>query len=518
MPIIRKHGNKIAAVCTILVFLTVFSIINFCGFERYCTADMYSDTYLSRLMWQEKTIFPEDWVFGNQFYVFVTPVFAALFYGMCGSINLAMALATTTMTVLILLSFWWMVKPYASMEQILFGMAVLLGSIVGRRIETTIEGQIFYIMASYYSGYLVTLFVVFGVYVRARSGKQSGWVSMTIAVLLSFCMGMQSLRQTAVMVVPLMAIEGVRVLVRLIRERRLHLDVAARRAMACVAANILGLITIRILKPKAMPMFDSLAVTDVNDISESILQGLGCLWGVTGLKYLNSDLQMYGVIASVFVAVVVLAMIVFFAGRCKDSLGLLACLCAIGILSVMAVFVVFDFPYTRSIYMFPWYGMPALSAMMLLGWLRGRRKTAAGWVILAVLACNCCFSYLPTVYTIMRKPEEPRQQIAEYLLDNGYTRAYSDWYNASCVAAWTDGQVDAGCWTDEVCEILLYISPLDVYSEEDNDNAVYMISDGDLQAFLTRAEKVGARLELLTRFDNGYTLYTSDIQLMYFPE
>ena len=85
-----------------------------------------------------------------------------------------MVLATTIMTGLILLSFWWMVRPFADGQQVLLGMAVLLGCIFGPDIVTTIEGQIFYLMASYYAGYLITMFVVFGDYARSLTRVRGG--------------------------------------------------------------------------------------------------------------------------------------------------------------------------------------------------------------------------------------------------------------------------------------------------------------------------------------------------------
>ena len=220
-----------------------------------------------------------------------------------------MALATTTMTGLILLSFWWMVKPFAGREQILLGMAVLLGSILGKGIETTIELQILYVMASYYAGYLVTLFVVFGVYARARYGKKTGWFSLMLAVSLSFCTGMQSLRQTAVMIVPLVGMEGIRMLRLLLRDKKLRLDAAAWRVLLCAAANGLGLIAIRVRAPKALAMFDAPTVTTVDGIPGSLRMGMGALKSVTGLKYLDADTPVLGVLALVLTAVVVMGLI-----------------------------------------------------------------------------------------------------------------------------------------------------------------------------------------------------------------
>ena len=518
MSSVRKNGIQIASIFVIVAFLAVFSIINFLGFARFCTPDMYSDTYVARLMWQEKTIFPESWVFGNQFYVCVTPVLAAAFYGLCGSLNLAMALATTAMTGLILLSFWWMVKPFADRTQILLGMAVLLGSVLGLHIETTIEGQIFYIMASYYAGYLVTLFVVFGVYVRERFGKKTGWVSLMLAVALSFCTGMQSLRQTAVMIVPLVGLEGIRILAGLVREKRLRLDRAAWRAMACAVANGLGLIAIRLLAPKSLAMFDTPAIATADSIPGSLRLGLAALRSVTGLKYLGSETPVLGILALALAAVVVLGLILSVKGRCKEGIGFLAALFGLSVLSVIAVCVAVNFVYLRSIYLFPWYAIPALAAMVLLNRWRDWRWWIVSGALIAVLVCNLCVSYLPTAVDAVEEQEHPDREIAQYLMDEGYTRVYGEWSRAFCVAAWTDGQVDAGGWFNGVCRILTYINPMDIYTQEDNDQGAYLVSKGEEQGFLERAEMLGARVELLTQFENGCRLYTSDMQLMYYPE
>lgn len=515
---LRKYGIAGACICVIAAFLTVFSIINFIGFAWFCTPDMYSDTYVARLMWQEKTLFPESWVFGNQFYVCVTPVLAAGFYGLCGSVNLAMALATTTMTGLILLSFWWMVKPFAGREQILLGMAVLLGSILGKGIETTIELQILYVMASYYAGYLVTLFVVFGVYARARYGKKTGWFSLMLAVSLSFCTGMQSLRQTAVMIVPLVGMEGIRMLRLLLREKKLRLDAAAWRVLLCAAANGLGLITIRVRAPKALAMFDAPTVTTVDGIPGSLRMGMGALKSVTGLKYLDADTPVLGVLALVLTAVVVMGLILALLERCRNGIGFLVVLSGLSVLSVIAVCVGINFPYTRSIYLFPWYTMPALAAMVLLERWKGWRKWIISAVLIGVLVCNLCVSYLPAAKDALEHRDHPDRQIAQYLMDEGYTRVYGEWYHTFCVAAWTDGSVDAGGWFNGVCRILHYINPMDIYTEEDNDVGAYLLSEGEEKSFLARAEALGANVQMVAKFESGYRLYTSDVQMMYHPE
>ncbi len=103
----RERMWQFALLALLAAYLLVFSIINFCGFTDFMTPDIYSDTLAARYMWEQKSLFPEGWVFGNQYYVVATPVLSALFYGLIGSMNLAMAIATTVMTLALLAACYW---------------------------------------------------------------------------------------------------------------------------------------------------------------------------------------------------------------------------------------------------------------------------------------------------------------------------------------------------------------------------------------------------------------------------
>ncbi len=520
MSFLRKNAPAFLWGGVILAFLGAFTIINFWGFERFCTADMYSDTYLSRLMWEEKTIFPESWVFGNQFYVFVTPVAAALFYGLCGSINLSMALATTAMTALILLSFWWMVRPFATRKQTMMGLAVLMGCVIGPDITATIEGQIFYLMASYYAGYLIALFVVFGDYVRALHGNRTGWISFSLAVALSFCTGMQSLRQTAVMILPLLVFEGLRLAIQLFR-RELGKDWWRKptilRAGAYTLANLLGIAAIRLIDPSCITMYGKLTFNPIGQMPACISTGLRALRSVTGLKYLASDTPVLGLVALVLVAVAVAALVIALI-RNREGTESLMLLFGCSILCVIGVSILINI-YTRSIYLFPWYAAAAVSAMVVGKECRGWKRGLFGGILSAALVCNLIGSYGANVQEALDAPEVPQEQIARYLMDEGYTRLYGEWMSVASIAVWTDGAVAAGSWYGEVCAILPYINPMEIYGEADNADGVYLVRPGEEQAFLERAERLGAQTELLIRFDGTpYALYTSDKQLMFHPE
>ena len=92
-----------------------------------------------------------------------TPVLAALFCGLLGNINLAMAAAAEGMTVLVLLSFLWLLHA-APVDYLtrLVGCLLLLTFVVAPYGVYSMNSMLFFTQASFYSCYLITLFVVFG--------------------------------------------------------------------------------------------------------------------------------------------------------------------------------------------------------------------------------------------------------------------------------------------------------------------------------------------------------------------
>ena len=99
----------LTVICIAAHFL-LYAYLNFAGLPRYCNSDVFADMQLAKRIWEQKSLFPTGWGFGNQYYVVGTPVLAALFYGMLGNINAAMAIATEVMSVLIMLSFLWLLR------------------------------------------------------------------------------------------------------------------------------------------------------------------------------------------------------------------------------------------------------------------------------------------------------------------------------------------------------------------------------------------------------------------------
>lgn len=208
----------------VLAYFALICAVNFFAPPSFYDSDMYTDMRYAQEMWKHKSIFPDGWVFGNQLYAVSTPVVAGLFYGLIRNPVLAMGLASTVLAALVLLSFEWMLRPVVSgREGRMAGVLAFLWMVLffGDSWHSTDGWQLLFTMCSYYASYALCAFLAFGCYLRCENLHERRYqIILAVTCFLSFGLGIQSPRQTAVMTLPLMAVECLRILKRLIRRRK----------------------------------------------------------------------------------------------------------------------------------------------------------------------------------------------------------------------------------------------------------------------------------------------------------
>ena len=512
-----------AALSVLAAFLAVFALINFRRMTVFCDGDVYADMLLAREMWRQKTLFPADWIFGNQYYVIATPVAAALFYGLTGSMNLSMALATTLMGLLLLLSFAWLLRPLvAKRSHRLCALLLLVAAPMGTELLLEPEGQLFFVLASYYACYLITLFVVFGDYLRALERPDAVRpLPLSLALLLSFACGMQSLRQTAVMVLPLLALELLALLRRLVRREGILPPArrrAARRCLAAAAANLLGCVCIRALHVPSRSIYDRVSASSGG--LWKLVHDLWTAWrGISGLDaaafgkapvffWLFFALQLACVLAA---AVSVLRKL----RSGPDGLGVLWLLCAVSLGGTLLAGLLVQLQM-REIYLFLWYPFTAISCAVVLEALPApvpRRLLAA----LLCLLClgNLYFSYGSSLRWARERDTAPFTDLCRRAEEAGIEYAYGEWSIVPLFAVWSDGALTGGFWGEIYFDVRESINLQNIYSEEDNEKAVYLLGPWNRGYVEDYAAAHGAELEVFADYGD-YIAYRSSRQLMTF--
>lgn len=525
MPALNKRPVSGALLSIIILLILAaclcgFGIINFLGFAHFCTTDMYEDTLVARLIWENKTLFPDNYLFGNQFYVIATPVLAALFYGITGSMNLSMGLATTVMSLLILLSLNWMLKPFVKKPQLRYTALLLMtAASFGPHTITREDGQLFFVMCSFYACYLIAFFFLLGDYARSRESQELRPIAFAIALFLSFCTGMQSLRQTCVSMLPILCFEFLTVFIRLIKRQPLcpsEKRMSLIRAACYLASNILGIIFIKLLGVQRNEIFYGQSIFSGASIREKIKAVHEALVTVSGYDFTRNGAEPFFVLFFIFTTLlIVAAAIILIRGHKLGGPAVFWWVCIISICAVIAASFVTSVSL-RPIYLFPYYTLPTLSFAVIVTKLKPKWQNALCAAVALLVSLNMYYSYHDQISYSLKPDRIVQEEISDYAIENGYELVYgSHSHTAPGIAAQSDGKLIAGCWTDDhIFKVSPHINIKDVYYLTDYSRAIFVFTENELPLALKETEANGTELYFEGQFGQ-FHVYTASKQLLY---
>lgn len=524
--ICRDSARRIVIVLSvscILVHLGLFAFLNFRGFALFCNSDVYSDCQVAVKMWEQKTLFPQGWNFRNQYYVIATPVWAALLYGLTGDINTAMVLATELMTLFIMLSFLWLLGGFTRDSlSMAAGCLLLIASVVCPWGASSLNSLLFFSQASFYACYLVTLFVVFGDYTRSFSPSKGSIWAWCLALFLCFATGMQSLRQTAITILPIMAYELFCALRRILKgnppwtkENRNSLLHAASYALA----NAAGILVIRLLDIPREAIYSDAPGSAAQSLSQKMEAVGSALWEITSLDYiLQGDYsRLIGLVILYMIGLALLASVLWLRRIHRQENGLEQCwiLCLIGIAGVLLATVILPVKL-RSIYIFMWFPLVAFSGLMLLS--RFSFPLKCGFTVLSCLVslAGLVYCYSPSVVMAAENSPPYEAQLCQWAVGSGYDYIYGEyWGTAPQIAVFSHGELTAGSWhsSDNVFYVEAANTPQDIYGPEENEKAIYVFTSSDEAAGLAAAKAQNVQMEKIGEFGD-FRVYTSPVPLM----
>lgn len=514
----RKYSpGMILFAAMLLVYFGAVCLINFCAPPSYYDSDMYTDMRYAMEAWTHKSVFPEGWVFGNQLYFLSTPVLAALFYGLTGNPELSMGLSSTVMTIAVLWSFFWMLKPVIrSVEARLAGLVLFMGMVLyfGDAWHDPSGWQLLFTMCSYYACYAMTVFLVFGCWLRSEQlGTRRYTLLLAAACLFSFGTGIQSLRQTAVMTLPLIGAEVLKMLFRKIR--KLPFDKKSFAVTALVSAvNLLGLVTARSLDLEQVEIIGEMKLVPVSEWLLNIRQGILLALSLV----INHDVVSFGILAVLgLVSVAAVVWLLISAVQKQQSAGIL--MLAVLVLSLLAILAVdvLTTMLVRSIYYFMLFPVLAFLAVWLYDasgkWVR-RGLTV---FILAVFLLSCGRNLGSVCRDVRNRESEAAYAVSDYLQENGYTTIYAAWNEGADVVIASDWNLQAGFWEDQANPFFFYkyLCNLDIF-RADSEECVYLFHS--LESAALAVEKAGAEGIEMTQIRHfpqwDIYLYTAPVNLM----
>lgn len=534
----KKSDITLSVILTILLlaFLGLVFFVNLSCNPEYYDGDIYSDISYAKEAWKAKSLFPKDWLFGNQLYVVATPVLAALFYGIIGNGFTAMAIASCIMTVLIVLTYDWMTRTLFSYNERMAGFLFLIGVLLLKaHVATSQQGiQAFFTMASYYACYLINAFIVYGCYIRLRKGEFSGkHIAMSvIGIALSFGTGMQSLRQTAVMALPLVACEILMIIIYSIRDKKFAISSSTLFSAIVFVSNIAGLIAMKFIEINQNSIYGTTAF--VKSLKEFLEKGFFNVEYVVLTFGLDSlELRARLVVSTVFLLIILIGFILcvkdFFKNKCIDQgRFVLVMLLTLGCVSVFAAGVLTDV-VNRALYYFMIYPLLAVCVSYIIVKYPGKRK--AFFSIIAVFAAGMiAFRTVGAVGEIKNGKDEnsTAHQIANYMLDNGYDTIYSVFGLSGIMDGAENIIVASG---DKIHLVqykrvdrskpmkpVEYLCVKDGYKQWDNEKSIYLLREWELPKVRELAEKYGVEMTKQAQFGEGLYLYSMSENLCVYTD
>lgn len=528
-PIERIKREKIfSVVLTVLLlgFVGMVFYINFSINPEYYDGDIYNDINYAKEAWKAKSLFPKDWIFGNQTYVVATPVLAALFYGITGNGFTAMAIASCIMTVLTLLIYDWMTRTLFSYNERTAGFLFMIGFLLLKaHVATSQQGiQAFFTMASYYACYLINAFIVYGCYVRIRQGKFTGKhiIPAIIGAALSFGTGMQSLRQTAVMALPLVACEVLLIIIYSAKDKRFAISYSTLFSAIVFIANIAGLVAMRFIEINQNSIYGTTAfVSSFKDFFRKLFLNMESVALTFGLDAL--ELRMRLVASIPFLLIILIGFILcvkdYIKNKCNEQgRFVLVMLLTLGCVSVFAAGVLTDV-VNRALYYFMIYPLLAVCVSYII--VKFEKKRDVLFAVVAVFTAGMIiFRTAGAVEEIKagKDKNSTAHQIANYMLDNGYDTIYSV-FGLSGVMDGAENVVVASGDKIHIVQFknvdsskpmkpVEYLCVKDGYKQWDNSKSLYLLRDHELPKVKKIAEKYDVTMAEKARFGDGLFLYS----------
>lgn len=528
-PIERIKREKIfSVVLTVLLlcFVGMVFYINFSINPEYYDGDIYNDINYAKEAWKAKSLFPKDWIFGNQTYVVATPVLAAWFYGITGNGFTAMAIASCIMTVLTLLTYDWMTRTLFSYNERTAGFLFMIGFLLLKaHVATSQQGiQAFFTMASYYACYLINAFIVYGCYVRIRQGKFTGKhiVLAVIGVALSFGTGMQSLRQTAVMALPLVACEVLLIIIYSAKDKRFAISYSTLFSAIVFIANIAGLVAMRFIEINQNSIYGTTAfVSSFKDFFRKLFLNMESVALTFGLDALELRVRL---VASIpFLLIILIGFILcvkdYIKNKCNEQgRFVLVMLLTLGCVSVFAAGVLTDV-VNRALYYFMIYPLLAVCVSYII--VKFEKKRDVLFSVVAVFTAGMIiFRTAGAVEEIKagKDKNSTAHQIANYMLDNGYDTIYSVFGLSGVMDGAENVVVASGdkihlvqfknVDSSKPMKPVEYLCVKDGYKQWDNSKSLYLLRDHELPKVKKIAGKYDVTMTEKARFGDGLYLYS----------
>lgn len=409
--------------------------------SQWFNFDMLADATFVQKAATDDSLFPANWMFGNQFYIIATPVLSIPFYFISHNAVFSISFASILMMFLILYVFFWSFHKTINKSAMSVGLFCMSGAtILGDSASSCTFGfQIIYTMASYYACYILVILLHLGIWNRYMSRiKVSNWL-VVIALFSSFCLGIQSLRETLSLCIPFLFLT---VLVYL-RERSESAQNSLFFAIGTTAVNVIGLILNHYIAsfPSILRSTNLTPIQfewNLSSFATKIYENLSIFSEFIGFRYWDYNWKWKPLAAlglfSLLLGIIALLLCI----KIKTHpLRLPIFFCWLSLLGVMAAGILVI--HIRAIYFFVWLILIPLSTAFLIDVSGTKIRLLCQVAILLCGAINYIYNFYPD-FCRYHEQKEFYNSIVSWLDEKAINRIYGD-YQAPTISAFSGSSI-----------------------------------------------------------------------------
>ncbi|NTV79679.1 MAG: hypothetical protein HGA25_11245, partial [Clostridiales bacterium] len=424
----------------LVVYLGIFAYLNLFQYTQHVDSDIAAEAILAKEMWVEKSLTPDSWISSTERRIISTSMVGALLYGLTGSMVTSIGISCIIFGIFVVLSFLYLLKtiqlsPLAIITTLLALCCIPINGI-------KVNGQILpyftylvFLFAGYYAPHIILMMFSLGAYFRLLQGNKTKrlYVFSGLLVIYALAMGASGMRSFEVVVIPLFILE----IIALYKATN-HFTKMEDKSRWVASGFVLALTVftgLGMLYPSSVNYQMTLLGNDTvfeklfRECPQGILACLG-IAGSTDLRSLGAIMQLlvYGILAGIIWGIYII-----YRNKSKISkesvrtvlyftYSLLLTIFVISITSTAAdqnyfFIVIFLVATIIGIMVHIFEKESIFLCSFLVGFL----------CLFGVLNLNYTYKNAVTTQTNLEEYEE----IADYLLENGYEYAYAQFWDAN---------------------------------------------------------------------------------------
>lgn len=497
----KKSWAKLAGVMSVVFAGLILIVLNiFCG-NHWLDSDMAAEMIFSKLLAEEgRLIATPNWYYSTEFRVLYTQLIMVPLHHIMDNWHIIRVITNVVFYLLMLGSFFFALKPLEIKKRNIWIASLALFVPVSEAVMTHLQ------MGNTYMSHVILCFVTFGLYLRLcdkedTSKKKLIWGALYGALMV--VLGLSGVRYLLDLIVPL-CITAVVIWLsgKEFQAFRKNTSIDTLRVLVCnrkaeyVKFGILGLLLagagylINALLVSKVYQFQTYDTTNFIKIQEGVFfdrvqNALGELLQMFGYIENKAFLSLRGIVT--VVAFIMIATLGFVWKKCMTYKKSEAIACSddktethrmftVLFAGVSFVLHLFVFIFTTSTmvdrYFIPIAIFFLITLLIYMEW----EKVKFDRLVVGILLIACLLlAGAKTYYSFATNDKnETRYEMAEYLVEEGYTFGYASYWNSNIMTELTDGALEmANLWSIDSMGDFKWSSKVSTY--DNKEGKVFLI-------------------------------------------